>query len=156
MTDLEEFYARYSGDVYRFAHSLTGNRAEAQDIVSETFLRVWSARDDIRLATVKAYLFAIARNLFLHERRRPRSQEHLDEEWQDGAPGPARSAEGRQRLSAALAALQELPETDRSAVLLRAEGVSYEEISAVLGVSVGSAKVKVHRARVRLARIRNG
>lgn len=156
MTDLAELYDRYSQDVYRFALSLSGSRADAQDIVSETFLRVWSARDDLRLTTVKSYLFAIARNLFLHERRRTRPDELVAGEWADGAPGPARSAEGRQELSAALAALQELPEADRSAVLLRAEGLTYEEISAVLGVPIGSARVKVHRARVRLARIRTG
>jgi RNA polymerase sigma factor (sigma-70 family) len=154
MTDLSELYGKYSADVYRFSLSLCGNAAEAQDIVSETFLRVWSARDDLRLSTVKAYLFAIARNLFLHERRRVRRQEELTEEWMDTAPGPAENAEDRRRLSVVLAALQEMPETDRSAVLMRSEGISYEEIAAALGLSIGATRVKVHRARLRLSRIR--
>ena len=51
-----------------------------------------------------------------------------------------------------LAALQTLPEIDRAAVLLRAEeGLSYEEVAAALGISSGAARVKVHRARLKLA-----
>ena len=51
-----------------------------------------------------------------------------------------------------LAALQTLPEIDRAAVLLRAEeGMSYEEVAAALGISPVAARVKVHRARLKLA-----
>jgi RNA polymerase sigma-70 factor (ECF subfamily) len=54
-----------------------------------------------------------------------------------------------------LAALQALPEIDRAAVLMRAEeGMSYEEIAAALGISLPAAKVKVHRARLKLAEAR--
>ena len=156
MSDIAELYARYSGDVYRFGLWLSGDPALAQDIVSETFLRVWSARDDIRLTTVKGYLFAIARNFFLHERRRTRRQEPLSDgsdEQVDGSPGAAESLENRDRLGAVLRALADLPEADRSAVWMRAEGIAYSEIAAALGISVGAAKVKVHRARSRLARL---
>ncbi len=51
-----------------------------------------------------------------------------------------------------LTALSSLPEIDRTAVLMRAdEALPYEDIANVLGISVGAAKVKVHRARLRLA-----
>lgn len=153
MSDIADLYARYSEDVYRFGLWLSGDPALAQDIVSETFLRVWSAPDDLRLTTVKAYLFAIARNLFLHERRRTRRLETLPEEHVDAAPGAAEAAESRGRLAAVVRALEDLPEADRSAVWMRAEGIPYAEIAAALGISVGSAKVKVHRARLRLARL---
>ena len=60
--------------------------------------------------------------------------------------------ESKENLRDTLAALQLLPETDRTALLLRAqEGVSYEEIARVLGLSLSSVKVKIHRARLRLA-----
>lgn len=53
-----------------------------------------------------------------------------------------------------MGALARLPEVDRAAVLMRAdEGLAYEEIAAALGISVASAKVKVHRARLKLAEV---
>jgi Sigma-70 region 2 len=56
MTDFEELYERYAKDVYRFALYLSGSPAQAEDITSETFVRVFTSRDTIRTATVKAYL----------------------------------------------------------------------------------------------------
>ena len=58
-----ELYSRYSEDVYRFAHWLSGNPEVARDITSETFIRALTALEEPRMETVKAYLFAIARNL---------------------------------------------------------------------------------------------
>jgi RNA polymerase sigma-70 factor (ECF subfamily) len=53
-----------------------------------------------------------------------------------------------------MADLGALPEIDRSALLLRVEGCAYQEIAAILGISLASAKVKVHRARLRLGQLR--
>ena len=70
----------------------------------------------------------------------------------DTRPGPDRRAQSHIELQAALAALQTLPEIDRAAVLLRAEeGMSYDEVAAALGISPVAARVKVHRARLKLA-----
>ena len=65
--NIETLYQSYSRDVFRFALYLSGNWEDAEDITAETFVRAWVAEDSIRLATVKGYLFAIARNLFLHD-----------------------------------------------------------------------------------------
>ena len=64
-----ELYERYARDVLRFAWYLTGNRSEAEDITSETFVRAWVESDRLRVDTVKAYLFMIARNLHIDWRR---------------------------------------------------------------------------------------
>ncbi|MGH9363880.1 MAG: RNA polymerase sigma factor [Thermoanaerobaculia bacterium] len=155
MKDLAALYERYAGDVYRFAFYLTGNRPNAEDIVSETFLRVWSARDDLRLATVRSYLFAIARNIHLQGRRRAWRSAPLPDGLPDPGPGPAATAEGRSELAAVLKSLGELSEPDRAALLMRACGeLSYREIAAALGISEPAAKVKVHRARLKLAPLR--
>jgi RNA polymerase sigma-70 factor (ECF subfamily) len=152
MREFEELYRRYAPDVLRFALYLTGDRAEAEDIASETFVRVFTAVDRIRLPTVKGYLFTIARNLHRQGWRSRARQSRLDADLTDDAPGPEALAEGRAELHEVLAALQQLPEVDRAAVLMRAQdGMSYEEIAAALGLTVAAAKVKVHRARVRLA-----
>src|SRR5437867_9180685 len=79
MSGLDELYRRYSQDVFRFSFWLSGDRSEAEDITSETFVRAWAGADDLRMSTVKAYLLAIARNLFLHRRRRGRRDHPLDD-----------------------------------------------------------------------------
>jgi RNA polymerase sigma-70 factor (ECF subfamily) len=152
VTDFSELYRTHAADVHRFALFLSGDPALADDILSETFIRLWHARGRVDLTTVKGYLLAIARNLFLAERRHARRMTTLDERAYDTRPGPDRRAQSHIELQTALAALQTLPEIDRAAVLLRAEeGMSYDEVAAALGISPGAARVKVHRARLKLA-----
>jgi len=156
MTGFHELYERYARDVYRFALYLSGDAALAEDIVSETFVRVWSSPEPVRLATVKAYLLTIARNLWLMEQRRGRRRQGLEETIPDSGQSVSRRAEVRDELARVLRALQDFPEVDRAALLMRAqEELSYEEIALALGLPVATVKVKVHRARLKLAQIRN-
>ncbi len=146
-----ELYRNHAREVYRFALCLSGDPALAEDIVSETFLRVWDSAATVRMETVRGYLFTIARHVFLHDLRRKRRQDSL-EDHHSVAATVLRELESKDDLRDTLAALQSLPETDRTALLLRAqEGISYEEIARVLGLSLSSVKVKIHRARLRLA-----
>lgn len=152
MIDFTALYREHAGAVYRFALSLSGDRAQAEDITSETFVRVWTARDRVDLQTVAGYLITIARHLYLQGVSRERRRGALPADPPDENPGPHARAEGRAELDAVLADLQTLPETDRAALLMRAsEQMSYEEIGAALGLTAGAAKVKVHRARLKLA-----
>jgi RNA polymerase sigma-70 factor, ECF subfamily len=156
MTRFHELYESYSRDVYRFALYLSGDPAIADDVTSETFIRVWSSPEPVRLATVKAYLLTIARNLCLMERRRSLRHQSLDETVPSSGHSVLRQVEVKDELDRVLRALQEFPEADRAAVLMRAdEGLPYEEIAAALGLPVATVKVKVHRARLRLAHVRN-
>lgn len=156
MTRFHDLYERYSRDVYRFVLYLSGDPAMADDVTSETFIRVWSSPEPVRMATVKAYLLTIARNLWLMERRRGLRREDLDETIPETGQSAAHQAEVKDDLDRVLRALQEFPEVDRAALLMRAEeGLSYEEISVTLGVPLATIKVKIHRARLKLAKIRN-
>lgn len=149
--DFATLYERYAKDVLRFAVYLTGNRADAEDIAAETFARAWMARGEIRVGTVKAYLLMIARNLWLERARSRKRTAPLQTDVRDTDAGPEAAAVARNRLRAVMAAMSSLPELDRSALLMRACGeLSYEAIGAALGIPVGSARVKVHRARLRL------
>jgi RNA polymerase sigma factor (sigma-70 family) len=97
----------------------------------------------------------IARNLYRADCRQHARHEVLGEVIDRAAPGPETSAMARFDLERVLARLQQLPAIDRAVLLMRAEnGMSYEEIAASLGISVGAARVKAHRARARLAEIR--
>jgi RNA polymerase sigma-70 factor, ECF subfamily len=156
MDEFSTLYKKYAPDVFRFALYLSGDRSQAEDITSETFVRVWTASPGtIELTTVKGYLFTIARNLFLHGIRGKSRHVGLDSELPDPQASPYDRVERKQELHAVLAGLQELPEIDRAALLMRAlDGMAYEEISRALGISLSSAKVKIHRARLALAGIR--
>lgn len=146
-----ELYSRYAGDVYRFAHWLSRNPHDAEDITAETFVRAWTAREEPRGASVKAYLFTIARNLHRKQWRRAARQDVLDETTRDPAPLPDAVAVNRDEFQRTLAAVHSLPEMERTVLLLRAEDdLSYEDIALVTGLSVTAAKVKVFRARAKL------
>jgi RNA polymerase sigma-70 factor (ECF subfamily) len=150
-TDFHGLYERHARDVHRFALYLSGDAAQAEDIAAEAFARAWTETETIRTATVKAYLFAIVRNLVRQSARRDRGEVEIDAGWIDPKPGPSTSLDGRMELRAVLAALQKLPEEDRAALLMRAQdGMSHEEIAASLGLSVAAVRVRVHRARLQL------
>jgi RNA polymerase sigma-70 factor (ECF subfamily) len=156
MTDFSSLYRKYAPDVYRFALYLSGERAEAEDITSETFVRAWTSPEPIEIATVKGYLFTIARHLFLQGLRKTSRHVALDDDLCDRHAGPDVQAEQKEKLHSVLTELQRLPEASRSALLMHAlDGMTYEEIARVLGISLAAVKVKIYRARLALAEIRN-
>jgi RNA polymerase sigma-70 factor, ECF subfamily len=157
MIDFSSLYKKYAPDVFRFALYLSADRSQAEDITSETFVRAWTAPGPIHAETTKGYLFTIARNLFLHGLRNRSRHVEVDPNLRDREASPYSQAEQKDQLRLVLAALQELHEVDRSALLMRAlDEMSYEEISRALGISLAAAKVKVHRARLTLALARDG
>ena len=155
MTDFEELYTHFAKDIYRFALYLCGNHAEAEDIASETFVRAWNATGKIRASTAKAYLFKIARNHYLEGLGRRKRQAPLDDTMPDGAANPYADAEHRMALNRVLDVLQQMPEIDRTVLLLRVqEGWSYQEIADAVGLSLPAVKVRIHRTRLKLAQWR--
>jgi RNA polymerase sigma-70 factor (ECF subfamily) len=151
-TTFHDLYNKYATDVYRFAHWLTGNPDDAQDITSETFVRAWTAPEEPRTETVKAYLFTIARNLHRRQWRRQSRLEVLDESMPTQAAQPDETAVSLDEFRRTLEAVHSLPEIDKTLLLLRAEQeMAYADIAAVTGLSISTAKVKVFRARAKLA-----
>ncbi len=147
--DFHDLYDSYSKDVYRFALWLSGDRAKAEDLTSETFIRAWTRRDAIRTETLKAYLISIARNLYLMQIRKESRVTDLEDIHSDPSPGPDRVTESRHELSRIEE--QSMRECDRTAFVLRVKHeLPYADIARILGLSLTSAKVKVHRVRKRL------
>jgi|SRR5678815_685083 RNA polymerase sigma-70 factor (ECF subfamily) len=160
MMDFNTLYRKYAPDVHRFALYLSGNRAEAEDITAETFVRVWASPGRIEIATVKGYLFTIARNLFLQGLRKGSTHvglaEGLEHQVPDPRAGPQAQVEQKEEFQAVMQGLQRLPELDRAALLMRAlDGMPYEEIARALGITLSAVKVKIHRARLVLAGVRD-
>lgn len=151
MVDFHSLYVRYAPDVRRFALLLSGNDALADDLTSETFVRVWTARGEIRQATVKAYLFTIVRNLYRDHWRRERRWTELEDRLPDTKASPQRRSENSSELRSVMTSLQKLPEQERAALLLYAqEEMSYQEIADAMGLTLAAVKVKIHRARLKL------
>lgn len=150
MAAIHDLYERYAADVYRFALYLSGEPAEAEDITADTFVRLWTAPGTIRTATVKAYLFTIARHLYLDRQRARARLTELDDSLPSSTPNAEDRAAVRSEVEHVRQTIARLPETDRAALLMRVSGLSYEEIAQAIGGSVGAVKVRVHRARKRL------
>ncbi len=157
MEDFEALVERHQHAIYAFALNLTGDRAEADDVAQEAFVRAWRAfggydEERRRLLKERPWLHRIALNVFRNRVRRPAPLE-LHE---TSAPAPAarepesvalRNAE-RERLRRHLLAL---PRPYREAVVLRhVQGLGYAEAALVLGVPVGTVKSNCHRGLRRL------
>lgn len=159
----EEFEALtlpHLGAVARFALSLTRDRADADDLVQETYLRgrrSWHTFD--RVGDARKWLFAICRNTFLSERRRSRRVVQSDDGDLDAleavkehnvatAAGLADLYERMDVLPAIHRAIDALPEPHHSIlVLVDLEEHSYEEAGDVLGIPRGTVRSRLFRAR---------
>ncbi|MBK7257523.1 MAG: RNA polymerase sigma factor [Ignavibacteriae bacterium] len=147
-----ELYERYAQDVFRFAFWLSGDADDARDITAETFVRVWTSEQPIRDLSVKAYLFTIARRLYLQHRRRTTRSAPLTDENAGSSHDTERSLEDRSELEHVLRAMAELPEQDRAILVMRAaEELTHGEIAAATGLSIASVKVRIFRARAKLS-----
>ena len=144
--------------LYRVALRLTGNPAEADDLVQETMLKAYRAWHQFEQGTnAKGWLLTILRHAFINEyRRRTRHPETVDldaiepfsvfDELQDD--DPQGTFFDRIVDDEVLRAIDELPEQFRETVVLSdVEGLSYEEIARVLEVPVGTVKSRLFRAR---------
>lgn len=141
-------YHRHRSAVFQFAWRLTGSRAAAEDVTQECFLAlVRGVAFDGGRATLRTYLFGIARNLVL--RRLRISEREAEEAAEAVAPidvlGDLLAAE---RLELVTRAVAELPLLQREAIILFTfEEFSLEEIAAIAGVDAGAVKSRLHRAR---------
>jgi RNA polymerase sigma-70 factor (ECF subfamily) len=164
----ETLIDRYSSDIYALLFRLTENAEEAGDLTQETFMRalrsIKSFRGDSEL---KTWLYRIAinesRNRFRWWKRRKRdltisldanigdSETPLSDTLIDRSISPEDAALGQEREYALKAALLDLPDIFREAVVLcDIEGMSYEETAAALGVGIGTVKSRISRGRSEL------
>lgn len=158
-------YRRYERRLLAFLVPYVGHLALAEDILQETFLRVFRQRASYEpRGAFRTWIFAIARNLALDQLRRRRSLRESTSPFGDESrvggdpeklPDPAPDAlgvlAGRDAAATLRAALLELPEEDRAVILLsRLEGLRYREIAEILGSTEGAVKVRAHRALLAL------
>lgn len=163
----EQLVIRYQADVYRCAFALVGNRADAEDVTQEVFLKLWQTLPRYRFAaSFRTYLTRItqnaARDLLRRERRHRRMLTPLyvtDETGEhplpiadpDAQADPLQGLLSRERRQLLLDAIEALPTPLREVLVLRAQaGCSYDEIARTLSVPCGSVKSRLHRAKAQL------
>jgi len=153
----DEVVREHADRVYRLAYRLSGNRADAEDLTQETFVRVFRSLAQYSPGTFEGWLHRITTNLFLDMvRRRQRIRfdalpEDADDRLAGTDPGPEQTYHEMHLDPEIEAALDALPPDFRVAVVLcDLEQLSYEEIAATLGIKVGTVRSRIHRGRVML------
>jgi RNA polymerase sigma-70 factor (ECF subfamily) len=153
----DEVVREHADRVYRLAYRLSGNRADAEDLTQETFVRVFKSLAEYTPGTFEGWLHRITTNLFLDMvRRRQRIRfDALPDDAGDRLAShtatPEQAYAERNLDPEVQHALDALPADFRAAVVLcDLEGLSYEEIAATLGIKVGTVRSRIHRGRVLL------
>lgn len=152
---VESLVPAYTPLLFRMAHALLRNRAEADDVVQDTFLRVLQHRRSLpEIRDMRVWLVRIAWNLALDRRRKVRPDQMDDAFAQSlvavGLPADRAIAEALE-LKGVLAEIERLPEAERHVLLLAAvEEMSHAEMATVLGRSESAVRALLFRARMRL------
>jgi RNA polymerase sigma-70 factor (ECF subfamily) len=154
----EQLFERHRALVYRFAYQMTSRRDDAEDVVQEAFVRAYQNlhryRDEAKFTT---WLLRIVTNLCTDQARMSQRRTALEQQEAMGAldwmtigeqHDPVQNLEDDRRKVALRKALNALPVHHRSVIILRdIEEREYPDIAAILGCTVGGAKLRVLRAR---------
>lgn len=151
LTRLGVLFERHHRPLFDFLYRMTGDRGAAEDLVQGVFVRMLryraTYRDDGRFET---WMFRIARNARADHFRKQGAAVYVPEDgmdWESEAPGPARLLERARDMVRLKRALQALREDRRELiVLVRYQGMTHEQVGAILGVDAGTVKVRFHRA----------
>ena len=159
----EEQAMEHIDKLYAHAMRKTGNSADANDLVQETYLKAFAAFDQFQQGTnIKAWLHRILENTYINQYRKQQNQPYYSpleelEDWQLGdaesrTATSSRSAEAEAidhlPASAIKDALQSLPEDFRAAVyLVDVEGYSYQEVADIMDSPTGTVMSRLHRGR---------
>ncbi len=155
MDTAERLFVTYHATLVRYLTRRLGDRDWAEEVAQETFVR--ALRQDT-IVNERAWVFAVAHNLVRDGARRDaRNRRHLElmaaeaREADADVADEEQTSERAERLRLARQALAGLTDRDRQALLLKEEGLDYQEIADVLGIEKSSVGTTLSRARRRLA-----
>ncbi len=151
----EALVQRYQPRLLAFCRHMLGSQEDAEDVLQEVFTAAFNAiRADDRSINARPWLYRIARNRSLNHLRRPQpaGQDSMDVFERDGGTTTADTVHKREEFRHIVADVHELPETQRTALLLREiDALSYDQIAETMDTTVPSVKSLLVRARVSLA-----
>src|SRR3954468_2135584 len=151
----EALVARYQSRLLAFCRHMLGSREDAEDVLQEVFAAAFNAMlADEREINVRPWLYRIARNRSLNHLRRAQAvgMDSMDVHLSEGGLTTADKVHKREEFRLLIADVQDLAETQRTALLLREiDALSYEQIAEAMETTVPSVKSLLVRARVSLA-----
>ncbi|MBA3646146.1 MAG: sigma-70 family RNA polymerase sigma factor [Gemmatimonadaceae bacterium] len=152
MTDVDRLFRTYHTALVRYLTRRLGDRDWAEEVAQETFVRALRQKS---MENERAWLFAVATNLVRDEARKDNTRRKhlalLAEEERESMTEPRETTlERAQEAALARKAVDALGEKDRLALLMREEGLDYNEIAEALQLSPGSVGTTLSRARRRL------
>ena len=138
--------------LFRLALRITFDRAEAEDVVQDTMIRVWNKREEwTQFGSIEAYCLTVAKNLAIDRSQKKEAQNvELTPEMEEESEisGPYDQLVNNERMSIIHRLINELPEKQRLIMQLRdKEGESYKEIAKILNLTEEQVKVNLFRAR---------
>ncbi|MCD8304587.1 MAG: RNA polymerase sigma factor [Prevotellaceae bacterium] len=142
--------------LFRLALRVTLDRAEAEDVVQDTLVKVWNERGKWQeIRSLEAFSLTLCRNIALDRRKRASATNapltEREHQMRDSLPQPDELVHRKERLRLVREAMDSLPEMQRTLMLLRdVEGKTYKEIAEMLAVTEAQVKVYLHRARQRI------
>jgi RNA polymerase sigma-70 factor, ECF subfamily len=152
--------------IYNLAYRFTGRFDEAEDLTQEVFLKVYRTLHSYRpeSGSLETWMVRVARNHFIdHYRKHKTERLQTDPLESDGHPSisvvtrtdnPGQAFDRQEAAKRIHSLLAQLPEDQREAVVLRdLEELTYEEITEILGVPIGTVKSRINRGRIGLARL---
>ena len=138
--------------LFRLALRITFDRAEAEDVVQDTMIRVWNKREEwTQFGSIEAYCLTVAKNLAIDRSQKKEAQNvelTPEREEESEISGPYDQLVNNERMSIIHRLINELPEKQRLIMQLRdIEGESYKEIAKILNLTEEQVKVNLFRAR---------
>jgi len=151
----EALFSRYQARLLAFCRHMLGSKEDAEDVLQEVFAAAFNAvLADERAINVRPWLYRIARNRSLNHLRRASAigVDSMDVHFADGGMSTGEQVMRRESFRLLIGDVQQLPETQRTALLLREiDALSYEQIAQAMETTVPSVKSLLVRARISLA-----
>jgi RNA polymerase sigma-70 factor (ECF subfamily) len=159
--EVERWFLELRDPIFRYLRTLGCRRSPAEEITQETFLRLHRAlQDGLQVKDVRAWVFRVARNLCIdnrreHQRHRTAARDEgdpLDAAHSDSSPDPEQQVLQSERMRLIQEYVLRLPELQRECMYLKAQGLRYHEIAVALDIPMTAAVDCVRQAVKRLSR----
>ncbi|CAM1372699.1 RNA polymerase sigma factor [Tenacibaculum xiamenense] len=155
LNKLSIIFDRYHIRIYNFFNKMIRDRVVSEDLTQEVFVKVLKYRHSYKNGNFASWIFTIARNIFSsHYQKRKKERNHLINDEIVGANDRIPIEKDDEAIEHLQKALLQLAVSDRELIIMhRLQEIKYEQIAEITGNSVGSIKVKMHRALKKLKSI---
>src|SRR4051812_39998567 len=152
----KEIFQKNSGKVYHLCYGYTGDDDSANDLMQETFIKVWQNLDKFRnKSLISTWIYRIAVNTcltYLRSEKRQAKDELTDNIIENQ---PEELSEKNEQVALLYKSIAQLEENDRLIITMVLDELPYNEIAEISGISEGNLRVKIHRIKAKLTELYN-